>query len=98
MSSKSRPYKVQSALQLVVNSRPFLRDKIEVILQETLFEPRSLLEATVADTMSMTLEIRDAILNRTKAIRTGSEDITICPGQGVNQVILIVDLLNNFTK
>ncbi len=50
-----------------------------------------MLDVTVADTMSQTLEIRDAVLNRTKAIRTGSEDITICPGQGVNQVKVIFD-------
>ena len=63
----------------------FCREKIEVILQETLFEPRNLLEQTVAEAMSQTLEVRDAILQRTKDIRTGEGDITICPDQGVNQ-------------
>ena len=63
----------------------FYREKIEVILQETLFEPRNLLEETVTEAMGKTLEVRDAILERTKKIRTGDESITICPGQGVNQ-------------
>jgi hypothetical protein len=40
-----------------------------MILQETLFEPRPLLEQTVADTMTQVLEIRDAMLTRTKALR-----------------------------
>ena len=40
-----------------------------MILQETLFEPRALLEQTVADTMTQTLEIRDAILSRMKKLR-----------------------------
>lgn len=62
-----------------------VKEKVEVILQETLFEPRNLLEDTVAKAMSQTLEIRDAILQRTKDIRTGEGDITICPDQGVNQ-------------
>ena len=35
--------------------------------------------------MSQTLEIRDNVLQRTKDIRTGEGDITICPEQGVNQ-------------
>ena len=61
------------------------REKIETILQETLFEPRALLEQTVAEAMSQTLEIRDAVLKRTKDIRTGEGDVTICPEQGVNQ-------------
>lgn len=61
------------------------REKIEVILQETLFEPRALLDQTVAETMTKTLEIRDTVLKRTKDIRTGEGEITICPEQGVNQ-------------
>lgn len=56
-----------------------------MILQETLFEPRALLDQTVAETMSKTLEIRDTVLKRTKDIRTGEGEITICPEQGVNQ-------------
>lgn len=54
-------------------------------MQEKLFEPKAILDATVADTMSQTLEIRDAVLDRTKKIRTKSPEIVICPGQGVNQ-------------
>jgi len=62
-----------------------VKEKIEMILQDTLFEPRALLEQTVADTMTQTLEIRDAILTRTKKLRSGDESIKVCPGQGVNQ-------------
>jgi len=62
-----------------------IKEKVELILQETLFEPRNLLEQTVAEAMSQTLEVRDSILQRTKDIRTGEGDITICPDQGVNQ-------------
>jgi len=45
------------------------REKIENILQKTLFEPKKLLEETVSDTMTKTLEIRDAVLKRTKSLR-----------------------------
>ena len=61
------------------------REKIEVILQETLFEPSTLLETTVAEAMTKVLEIRDSILERTKKIRQKDDSITICEGQGVNQ-------------
>ena len=47
------------------------REKIESILQDTLFQPRPLLEETVTKTMEQVLEIRDDILERTKALRTG---------------------------
>jgi hypothetical protein len=50
-----------------------------------LFEPRALLDATVAEAMGLVLEIRDTVLERTKKIRTHSDEITICEGQGVNQ-------------
>lgn len=63
----------------------FLRDKIEVILQETLFQPRPLLEETVTQTMEKVLEIRDDILTRTKSIRTGDGEVTICPEQNIKQ-------------
>jgi len=62
-----------------------VKEAIEEILQETMFQPQALLEATVADTMSKVLVIRDAVLDRTKAIRTGSEEIKICPEQGIKQ-------------
>ena len=61
------------------------RERIEVILQETLFEPSALLETTVAEAMTKVLEIRDSILERTKKIRQKDESITICPDQDVNQ-------------
>ena len=56
-----------------------------MILQDTLFQPRPLLEDTVSQTMGQVLQIRDDILTRTKAIRSGGEEVTICPGQGINQ-------------
>ena len=68
---------------------PF-REKIETVLQETLFNPQALLEQTVADTMSQVLVIRDDVLGRVKKIRTGGEGedaITICQGQGIKQSI-----------
>ena len=70
---------------LIFKMSTLFRERVEQILQETLFEPRNLLEQTVAEAMSQTLEVRDAILQRTKDIRTGEGDITICPDQGVNQ-------------
>lgn len=63
----------------------FARDKVEEILQDTLFQPRPLLEETVTKTMEKVLEIRDDILARTKAIRTGEGEITICPEQNIKQ-------------
>ena len=71
------------------------REKIETVLQETLFNPQSLLEQTVADTMSQVLVIRDDVLGRVKKIRTGGEgedSITICEGQGIKQEEFLSDL------
>ena len=71
------------------------REKIETVLQETLFNPQALLEQTVADTMSQVLVIRDDVLGRVKKIRTGGEgedSITICEGQGIKQEEFLSDL------
>jgi len=54
-------------------------------LQETLFQPSALPEETVTKTMEKVLEIRDDILERTKAIRTGEGEVTICPEQNIKQ-------------
>jgi len=69
-----------------------VKDEIEVILQETMFQPQNLLEVTVADTMSQVLAIRDAVLDRVKAIRTGDEEIQICPEQGIKQEEFLASL------
>ena len=74
----------RSLLTILLTQNVF-REKIEVILQETLFEPSALLETTVAEAMTKVLEIRDSILERTKKIRQKDESITICPEQDVNQ-------------
>ncbi len=63
-----------------------LREKIESVLQETLFKPKPLLEDTVTETMEKTLEIRDDLLARVKAIRNKDESINICPEQNIKQV------------
>jgi len=62
-----------------------IKEPIEKILQETLFEPSAILATTVSNAMAQVLTIRDAILERTKAIRNKDESITICPEQDVNQ-------------
>jgi len=62
-----------------------IKEKIEIILQETLFEPSTLLETTVGNAMTQVLAIRDSILERTKQIRQKDDSITICPDQDVNQ-------------
>ena len=67
-----------------------IREEIEKILQETLFEPRSLQEQTVADAMEQTLKIRDEVLSRTQDLRTG--EIEICPEQGVNQEAFLTQI------
>ena len=72
-------------LLTILLTQNVFREKIEVILQETLFEPSTLLETTVSDAMTQVLEIRDSILERTKKIRQKDESITICPDQDVNQ-------------
>ena len=74
----------RSLLTILLTQNVF-RENIEVILQETLFEPSALLETTVAEAMTQVLEIRDSILERTKKIRQKDESITICPEQDVNQ-------------
>ena len=72
-------------LLTILLTQNVFRERIEVILQETLFEPSALLETTVAEAMTKVLEIRDSILERTKKIRQKDESITICPDQDVNQ-------------
>jgi len=62
-----------------------IKEQIEAILQDTLFEPSAILATTVSNAMAQTLGIRDAILERTKKIRNKDESITICPEQDVNQ-------------
>jgi len=69
-----------------------VKEQIEFVLQDTMFQPQALLEATVADTMAQVLTIRDAVLDRTKAIRTGEGDIVICPEQGIKQQEFLTDL------
>ena len=64
---------------------PVFRDKIESILQDTLFQPRPLLEDTVTKTMEQVLVIRDDILARTKSIRTEDGEVMICPEQNIKQ-------------
>ena len=61
------------------------RDKIETILQDTLFQPRPLLEDTVQKTLAEVLVIREDILTRTKSIRSEDGEVTICPEQGIKQ-------------
>ena len=61
------------------------RDKIETILQDTLFQPRPLLEDTVQKTLADVLVIREDILTRTKSIRSEDGEVTICPEQGIKQ-------------
>ena len=61
-------------------------------MRDTLFQPQALLETTVADTMAKVLEIRDDILDRTKAIRTEDGEITICPEQGIKQEEFLTNL------
>jgi len=62
-----------------------IKKKIEDVMQQTLFQPKPLLEQTVADAMSEVLVIRDSVLDRVKKIRTGDESITICEAQGIKQ-------------
>ena len=65
--------------------QPHCRDKIETILQDTLFQPRPLLEDTVQKTLAEVLVIREDILTRTKSIRSEDGEVTICPEQGIKQ-------------
>lgn len=62
-----------------------IKDKIETILQDTLFQPTSLLDQTVTATMEKVLEIREDILTRTKSIRTGDGEVIICEEQNIKQ-------------
>ena len=56
-----------------------------MILQDTLFKPRPLLEETVQDTLKEVLVIREDILARTKSIRSEDGMVKICEGQGIKQ-------------
>eukprot|EP00095_Tigriopus_kingsejongensis_P007137 maker-scaffold687_size111633-snap-gene-0.26 protein:Tk07137 transcript:maker-scaffold687_size111633-snap-gene-0.26-mRNA-1 annotation:"pollen specific glycine-rich protein grp16" len=75
----------EEAWEYVEYMKKELKEKIESILQDTLFQPRPLLEETVTMTMEQVLEIRDAILDRTKAIRNKDGTINICREQNINQ-------------
>jgi len=62
--------------------------KVEMILEETLFEAKVRtidLDKTVAEAMKQVMEMRQSLLDRIKKIRKGDEEITICPGQDVRQ-------------
>ena len=61
-------------------------------MQETLFQPKQLLEQTVADAMSEVLAIRDSVLDRVKLIRQRDESITICEDQGIKQEDFLSEL------
>ena len=56
-----------------------------MILQDTLFQPRPLLDETDTKTMESVLEIRDEILERTKKIRNHDEEVPVCPDQNIKQ-------------
>ncbi|QQP40802.1 Uncharacterized protein FKW44_014970, partial [Caligus rogercresseyi] len=56
------------------------------------FQPKTLLEETVTDTVEKVLEIRDDILTRTKAIRTEDESVPICPEQNIKQEEFLTQL------
>jgi len=75
----------EEAWEYVEFLKETLKEKIESILQDTLFQPRPLLEETVTKTMEQVLEMRDEILTRTKSIRTGDGEVNLCPGQNINQ-------------
>ena len=78
-------YITHNNLLTILLTQNVFREKIEAILQETLFKPSTLLETTVGESMAKVLEIRDSILERTKKIRQNDESITICLDQDVNQ-------------
>jgi len=69
-----------------------IKKKIEDVMQETLFQPKQLLEQTVADAMSEVLAIRDSVLDRVKLIRQRDESITICEDQGIKQEDFLSEL------
>jgi len=66
---ESKAEECEEAWEYLEFLKTSIKERLERILQETLFEPSALLEATVADAMQQTLEIRDAILERIKGIR-----------------------------
>lgn len=75
----------EEAWEYVEFMKKEVKENIETILQDTLFQPRPLLEETVTKTMEEVLGIRDAILGRTKAIRSKEDSVKICPEQNIKQ-------------
>ncbi|TRY76845.1 hypothetical protein TCAL_06875 [Tigriopus californicus] len=75
----------EEAWEYVEFMKTEVKENLESILQDTLFQPRPLLEETVTKTMEEVLGIRDAILGRTKAIRSKEDSVKICPEQNIKQ-------------
>merc|ERR1711915_1095460 len=78
----------EEAWQYVEFLKSEINEKVEVILQKTLYEARekkgfTVLEETVSKTMEQVMEIRESLLKRIKAIR--KEEIQIDPDQNIKQ-------------
>jgi len=78
----------EEAWQYVEFLKGEVNEKVEVILQKTLYEARekkgfTVLEETVSKTMEQVMEIRESLLKRIKALR--KEEIKTDPEQNIKQ-------------
>merc|ERR1712123_96591 len=78
----------EEAWQYVEFLKGEVNEKVEVILQKTLYEAREkkgfrVLEETVSKTMEQVMEIRESLLKRIKALR--KEEIKTDPEQNIKQ-------------
>jgi len=78
----------EEAWQYVEFLKTDVNEKVEVILQKTMYEARekkgfTVLEETVSKTLEQVMEIRESLLKRIKDIRKG--DIKIDPAQNIKQ-------------
>merc|ERR1719282_271810 len=79
---------VDEAWEYVEFLKSEINEKVEVILQKTLYEARekkgfTVLEETVSKTMEQVMEIRESLLKRIKDIRKG--EIELDPNQNIKQ-------------
>merc|ERR1712013_114356 len=78
----------EEAWQYVEFLKTEVNEKVELILQETLYEARekkglTVLEETVSKTMEQVMEIRESLLVRIKALR--KDEIETDPNQDIKQ-------------
>merc|ERR1712013_571503 len=91
----------EEAWQYVEFLKTEVNEKVELILQETLYEARekkglTVLEETVSKTMEQVMEIRESLLVRIKALR--KDEIETDPNQDIKQEQMLSEFRMEITQ